>query len=257
VKQITLAPPFYGQYQNRLVNEAKQRIFDSISELEAKVVKMEPDKRGRIKVSVEGTDAEFVVNFLAKEFGSVPDFNEVVPGNEFLGRLVDVGKVGYGLYVDIGIVEPRFIDVLVPLHRLREQVEMPMASVRKIAASLLFVEDLPVEVVVTEMDRENGKVGAEFSPGFLERFKSWCNDDHERLVVFGANYQMVESTLEKTGHSEDIYQVEQLGLLEFSLRCKRSTRASGILAAIGPRMKGIAMHPFIPKEIEAKWHAKA
>ena len=105
---------------------------------------------------------------------------------------------------------------------------------------------------------ENEQIGAELSPGFLKRYNDWMTDDHERLLVFGANQEMIESALERTGHSDDIYAIEKIGFFEFALQCKRSTRASGILAAIGPRIRGVPMHIFIPGEIQAaKDHAKA
>ena len=81
------------------------------------------------------------------------------------------------------------------------------------------------------------------------------HDDHERLLVFGANSTIIDNALRKSGHLEDIYEIENLGIFEYALVCKRSTRASGILAAIGPRLQGIPMHLFIPKEIEAKLNA--
>ncbi|RLI52933.1 MAG: hypothetical protein DRO87_12375, partial [Candidatus Thorarchaeota archaeon] len=49
----------------------------------------------------------------------------------------------------------------------------------------------------------------------------------------------------------DIYEVESLGVYEYALVCKRSTRASGILAAIGPALRGVPIHLFIPNEVKA------
>jgi len=66
---------------------------------------------------------------------------------------------------------------------------------------------------------------------------------------------MIDQALRTTRHTDDIFEIEQLGYLEHSLVCKRSTRASGILAAIGPKLRGVAMHLFIPKEIKEKQNA--
>ncbi|MHA2152635.1 MAG: DUF2110 family protein [Candidatus Thorarchaeota archaeon] len=110
---------------------------------------------------------------------------------------------------------------------------------------------------MTSIDLYNSRVEGEFDQELLSRLKAWLEDDHERLLVFGANLRQIEGSLKKTGHREDIYEIEQLGKFEFSLRCKRSTRASGILAAIGPRLRGVPMHLFIPKELEAMQNAKA
>jgi hypothetical protein len=227
-----------------------------VAELDLTKVGLDADKKGHIVVSATGQDDEFVINLLASEYGKVPDAHEVVPESKYTGQLLDVGKVGYGIYTDIGMIDPR-IDALIPLHKLREQMKMQGHSLRKIAKNLVLVDNLPVEVTITELDLSNEKIEAEFTTAFIQRFDSWMNDDHERLLVFGANQQMIEGALRQTRHAEDIYQIEKLGLFEFSLQCKRSTRASGIIAAIGPKLRGVPMHLFIPSEVEANRSAKA
>lgn len=226
-----------------------------IAELDLEHVELDADSRGHIVVSAAGKDEEFVINLLAQEYGKTPDIYEIVPESKYIGQMVDVGKVGYGLYIDLGLKEPR-IDALIPLHHLREQVEMQGHSLRKIAKSLVFVDYLPVEVIVTDIHLDKEQIGAEFSPTFIQQLGSWIQDDHERLFVFGANQQMIEIALQKSGHADDVYQIERLGYFEFSLQCKRSTRASGILSAIGPKLKGVPMHLFIPAEVEASRIAK-
>ena len=256
MKRIILRPRVYGQYRNRLLGIVQSEVEGMIAELDLQRLELDANKTGHIVASASGPDAEFVINLLAQEYGKSPDAHEVVPENTYWGQLVDVGKVGYGLYTDIGLQEPR-IDALVPLHNLREQMRMQGHPLRKIARSLVLVDNLPVEITVTEVNYDTNKIGAVFSQAFLQRFKSWVNDDHERVLVFGANQEMVESTLRSSGHAEDIYQIEKLGHFEFALQCKRSTRASGILAAIGPKLRGVPMHLFIPDEIQRERVAKA
>lgn len=226
-----------------------------LEELDLEKVALDTDKRGHLLLSVSGSDEEFVVNLLAQEYGRVPEMYDILPESIYRGQLVDVGKVGYGLYVDVGLQEPR-IDALIPLHQLREQLVMTGKSLRKIAETHVLVDNLPLEIRVTSVNLDDEQIGAELAPSFLERFENWLKDDHERLLVFGANQQMIESTLQKSGHEGDIYLIEQLGRFEFSLQCKRGTRATGILAAIGPKMRGVPMHLFIPEEIEEKRNAK-
>ena len=170
------------------------------------------------------------------------------------GSLLDVGKVGYGLYVDVAAISNKRVDVLIPLHRIRDQISI-RKPLRVIANSMIFVDDLPVDVKITNIDYRENKIEGELAETTLTRFEEWMQDDHERLLVFGSNQEMIEIALRKTRHLEDIYEFEELGAFEHSLRCKRSTRASGIVAAIGPKMRGIPMHLFIPKEIEANLNA--
>ncbi|MHA2223449.1 MAG: DUF2110 family protein, partial [Candidatus Thorarchaeota archaeon] len=209
-------------------------------ELDANLTSIGTDKKERIVVNLEGEDEEFVANALAKDYGQSLSSEKLLPNTEYLGRLLDVGKFGYGIYVDIGVIDSPRMDALVPLHKMREQLNM-----------------IGIKVRVTSIDLYNSRVEGEFDQELLSRLKAWLEDDHERLLVFGANLRQIEGSLKKTGHREDIYEIEQLGKFEFSLRCKRSTRASGILAAIGPRLRGVPMHLFIPKELEAMQNAKA
>ena len=250
MKTVTLVPKVYGQYRNRLLTSLQSKMESMISELDLTSVVLDVDKRDHVFLSVDGPDSEFVVNLLSQEYGETPRSHKVLPESVYRGQLTDVGKVGYGIYVDIGISESK-MDALLPLHRLRTQMGMEGVPLRRIASSLVLVDHLPVEIQVTKVDFENEQIEAEFSKQFLERYEEWVTDDHERLLVFGANREMLESTLERTGHSDDIYKIENLGFFEFALQCKRSTRASGILAAIGPRLRGVPMHLFIPHEIRA------
>lgn len=235
------------------MDNLQSEIEKMISELDLTSIILDVNKKDHFFVSVKGADSEFVLNLLAKEYGKCPSTYEILPEKTFRGQLVDVGKVGYGVYVDVGLSEPT-IDALIPLHRLREQMDMQGVALRKLTRSLVLVDNLPVDIVITKMNLENEEIGAEFAQSFLDRFHTWLNDDHERLLVFGANQDMIATSLERTGHADDIYQIERLGYFEYALQCKRSTRASGILAAIGPRLQGVAMHLFIPDEIKAATH---
>lgn len=227
-----------------------------ISELDARLISLGTDKKERIVVNIEGEDEEFISNALAKEYGNTLSSKDMTLNTTYSGRLVDVGKVGYGLYVDIGIIDSPRMDALIPLHKIREQINL-VGPLRFLAEAFVLVDYLPVKVRLTSIDLYNSKIEAEFDQELLSRLTSWLKDDHERLLVFGANHEQIDSSLKKTSHREDIYETEQLGKFEFSLRCKRSTRASGILAAIGPHLRGVPMHLFIPKELEERQNAKA
>ena len=254
MKSIVLLPKVYGAYRGRLLETIRSELTEMVAELDIEVTNIGTDKKDHIVVNIRGEDEEFVANALAKEYGRSLQSDNLVPNKTYPGQVIDVGKVGYGLYSDMGVVDSKQMDALVPLHRLREQLDLH-GSLKTIAEAYVLVDYLPVEVILTGIDLYNNRVEAEFDRSTLTRISEWMQDDHERLLVFGANRGQIEGTLKKTDHREDIYEIEQLGKFEFSLRCKRSTRASGILAAIGPRLRGVPMHLFIPKELEAKQHA--
>jgi hypothetical protein len=256
LKQLTLLIRTYGTYCKALLDAFQKEISSLTSELHVRINRITTNKRGHITLRIVGEDEEFVSNILAKKFGLVPTFEELVSKTTKPGFLIDVGKVGYGLYVDIGINNPRYIDPLIPLHRLREQALMQNQSIRFISKALIFVEHLPLEIEITYIDKINQEVEAQLAPSTLERLNRWIKDDHERLLVFGVPENLLRNTLAKLNHLQDIYEFETLGKFEHSLRCKRTTRASGILAAIGPKLRGVPMHLVIPHEMEEKRHAK-
>ncbi|NHI90403.1 MAG: DUF2110 family protein [Candidatus Thorarchaeota archaeon] len=255
LKTIVLLPTAYGAYRNRLLETIRLEVSEMVAELNAEIVSLNTDSKSHIVVSIRGEDEEFIANALAKEYGSSLQSEDLVPNRTYSGQLVDVGRVGYGIYSDIGVTDSKRLDALVPLHRLRDQFTLH-GPLKKIVEAFVLVEHLPVEVNLTSIDLYNNRVEGEFNKSTLTRITEWMNDDHERLLIFGANYKQIEISLKKTKHREDIYEIEQLGKFEFSLKCKRSTRASGILAAIGPKLRGVPMHLFIPKELEAMKDAK-
>jgi hypothetical protein len=257
LKTAVLFTRVYGQYRNRLSETMKTEISSLVSELDAALTQFTVDKRGHILLGFEGQDAEFAINFLTKEYGTSVSLESLVEGTKVRGSLIDVGKVGFGIYVDIAATsDQKQVDALVPLYKIRDlfKIKKPL---RTIAKSLVLVDNLPVELLITSVDRGERKLEATLSENTMNRFNEWLHDDHERLLVFGANRLMIDDALKKSGHQEDIYEIQELGKFEYSLRCKRSTRASGIIAAIGPRLRGIPMHLFIPKEVEAKLNAQA
>lgn len=254
MKSVTLFSRAYGKKRKQLLDTVKSEVTSMIDELDVRLARFGTDKRGHLSLGFDGQDSEFAINFLVKKYGKSIRFENLKEGAILPGTFLEVGKVGYGLYVDIAAISTKRVDVLLPLHRIRDQVSI-RKPMRVIANSMLFVDNLPVDVKITNVDYREKKIEGELAETTLIRFEEWMQDDHERLLVFGSSQEMIEIALRKTRHLEDIYEFEELGAFEHSLRCKRSTRASGIVAAIGPKMRGIPMHLFIPKELEAKLNA--
>ncbi|MHA2142745.1 MAG: DUF2110 family protein [Candidatus Thorarchaeota archaeon] len=256
MKRLVFKARAYASFRGRILQTVESDISRMTRELDVRLSKLKTDKRDRIIIEVDGEDEEFVANVLSKEYGTVSSTDSISVDSIHSGHLVDTGKVGYGLYVDIGITTPIQVDALIPLFRLRKQLSME-DSLRAIAKALIFVDNLPVRVNITSVDNRGPKIEAELAESFLNQLNRWVVDDHDRLLVLGCTRNMLDDALQKTNHLEDIYRVERLGSFEYSLRCKRSTRASGILAAIGPKLRGVPMHLFIPNEVGEKYHAKA
>lgn len=253
MKTVTLFTRVYGKKRKQLLDEVNSEITRLIAELDVRLARFGTDKRGHLSMSFDGQDSEFAINYLVREYGQSIRIENMKEGLVLPGSFIDVGKVGYGLYVDIAAISKTRVDVLIPLHRIRDQLGT-RKPLRTIANNLVFVDDFPIEVKITSIDNRENKIEGELAQSTLNRFEKWMHDDHERVLVFGVSKDMIEAALRKTRHLEDIYEFEGLGKFEYALQCKRSTRASGIVAAIGPKLLGIPMHLFIPKEIEAKLH---
>ncbi|MFX1261412.1 MAG: DUF2110 family protein [Promethearchaeota archaeon] len=256
MKRLVLKARAYGPFRGRILHAAESEISEMTRELDVSLSRLKTDNRNRIIIEIDGEDEEFVSNVLSKEYGTVTTTDAISVGSVYPGHFVDVGKVGYGLYVDIGITMPLQVDALIPLFTLREQLSMEKVSLRTISKTVVFVDNLPVKVSITGVDKRGPKIEAELAESSLNQLNRWVNDDHERLLVLGCTRKMLDDALKKSNHLEDIYRVEELGSFEYSLRCKRSTRASGILAAIGPKLRGVPMRLFIPDEVGEKYHAK-
>lgn len=223
--------------------------------LEVQIQDIGSDERGHLTTQITGEDREFLKNVLEMEYGRTYTFGELEIGETYAGQLIDVGHVGYGIYVDIGVIEP-FLDALLPLHRLRLQMNMDGASVRAIADAMTLVEHLPVEIVINDKNPHENTLEASVADSTCQEINSWLEDDHDRLLVLGCSLQMIHRALEQSGHRDDIYEIEELGKHEYSLVCKWTTNATGIITEIGPLLRGVPMHLFIPDEARSKRDAK-
>ncbi len=257
MKSIVTAVRVYGPSRHELLKYLQHAVLELKSDLAVDLKTIKITSSGHVKLIVSGDDEEFFINLLKREFGAIPAKSDLIVGATLSGHLTNVGAVGYGVYVNIGYPPTDKMDPLIPLYQLRKQFGLPQQPLRKITSALVLVDNLPIEIVLTDVNPINGKLEAKLSASQLDRIQQWAEDDHERLIVLGVTYPQLATVLEISGHSTDIYAIEQLGPFEYSLQCKRSTRASGILAAIGPKLKGIPIHPFIPKEVEAKRNATA
>ncbi len=102
-----------------------------------------------------------------------------------------------------------------------------------------WVDNLPVEVTVTDVEFGAREVEVAFSDAQLRRIKGWMNDGHDKLFIAGTISENVEKALIKTGHGRDVKRIEELGLMETLLVLKRGgTQAPGIIKEIGPHLKG-------------------
>lgn len=234
MRELVILEKVYGDRSGFLKLDRKLKALLGDLEVEWKLSAV---KKNWVKVSLSGEDEEISANLVREEFGEVPySLKNVGEGETYRGRFIDLGKVGYGAYVDIGIFTPRPKDALLPLYYLKETFgEMP---VRGMIRRFGWIDNLPVEVEVTAIEFGAREVELAFSDAQLRRIKGWISDGYDKLFIAGTVSENVEKALIRTGHGRDVRRIEELGLMETLLVLKKGTQAPGIIKEIGPLLKG-------------------
>lgn len=193
----------------------------------------------RLFIELQGkrkADVEFTINVLKELTGQTYEAHNVPKNTQVMGFLRKVGKVGFGLFVDIGIENP-YKEVLIPLHVLREQ----LAGGQTVALSELikgygFQENFPLPVNITSIIdpySRKPKYEARIADPFINQVKEWVSWGLDIIFSIGEARQMVKRTIAKRGHSIDIYEIYRLGPLEMAVICNQGTTGPGLIAHIG------------------------
>lgn len=234
MEEVVILEKVYGDRSG--FDKLNRKLRPLLADLEVEW-KLSATTKNWVKVSLSGEDEEVSANLVREEFGEVPySLRNVEVGKTYRGRFIDLGKVGYGAYVDIGIFKPRPKDALIPLYYLKKTFgDKP---VRQMIREFGWIDNLPVEVEVTDIEFGAREVELAFSEAQLRKIKEWLSDGHDKLFIAGTISEKVEEALIKTGHGRDVKRMEELGLMETLLVLKKGTQAPGIIKEIGPHLKG-------------------
>lgn len=249
---LTLLEKVYAPNRGIAWKRLKGTLLSTTSGVEVELKILGENERGWVRLEVSGEDETVVMNFLSKRFGLAPQSLEGLQAPlKMRGRVVDSGKIGYGVYVDVGITVPEAIDVLIPLYTLRSQLaEGKKLSARKLIDLFCLHDNLPLEVLLTGVDLDKGGGDGEFSRRQLSTFERWVSSGLDRVIVLGATLGHVRWALKRTGASRYIAKIERLGLLEHSLTCRDGTDGPGMIAKIGQRLPGVPLYAFSPGRIK-------
>ncbi len=198
-------------------------------------------RQGWLVVGVRGEDAEVFLNLLMDRFGTVPvDGSRVEKWDLLKGSVTGAGRVGFGVYVDLGVLEPVAKDGLFPLHRMRAQLADGVSKpCREIIEENGLMDGFPVRTRVTGLDGE--KISLELSDETRELFLSWRRLPFDRVVAVGVMREEVESVVRAAGLQYDVIRIEPLSLFSQCLVCKKGTDAPGVIARVGGRLKGVRL----------------
>ncbi len=193
---------------------------------------------------MKGEDDEAFLNLLKEKFATAPvDGSKVEKWDVVKGSIVGAGRVGFGVYVDLGVLEPVAKDGLYPLHRMRAQLADGVSkSCREILEQNGLVDDFPVRARVTAIDGE--RISLELSDETCELFYSWRKLPFDRVVATGVMQQEVEGAVKSARLQYDVIRTETLSLFSQCLVCKTGTDAPGVIAKIGRYLKGVRLAAF-------------
>ena len=170
IQSVILLEKAYGPNKNAAIKAFKHIILRLLKDLNVKILKSERAEKNWIKVVLNGEDAEAAKNYLAKEFYTTTLINQLKKGDIIKGKLVDVEEYGYGVYVDIGIIDPHPKDALIPLYVLRRQLAKGhIVSTRQIIKKYAFMNNLPLEVKIRDIDESLGTIEAELSESQIKK----------------------------------------------------------------------------------------
>jgi len=204
----------------------------------------------RFEIIISGPEEGFVYNLLKKEIGSIHEFKDIKVGKEYRGSLVDVGKVGFGLFVDCAILNPH-TDVLINLHTLREQLcQGKERSLKQIIDAYDFIDHFPLHVKITEIDSIKNKILGELAPKTLNFYKKILEENIEGVFLSGETKGQFKKIITRKGHFRDIITVKRFGFLENVILLKEGTDAPGIIAHVGNELTNCKLSAIRPKKIK-------
>jgi len=197
-----------------------------------------------LQVRARGEDADAFLNLLKKEYGEASVSRSSLEKWDIVrGFVAGAGRIGYGVYVDIGIQNPKPKDALYPLHRMRAQLaDGEPRSAREILDANALVDFVPLMMIVTELEGEN--ISVELDDQARDNLVSWRKYPFDRVIAVGADRAFVESAVRASGLQSDIVKVESLSLFVQSVLCKIGTEAPGVIAKIGNRLRGVGLKSY-------------
>ncbi|MDR1993703.1 MAG: DUF2110 family protein [Nitrososphaerota archaeon] len=201
-----------------------------------------------VKVSVEGEDEAVAAAYMRRELGVCPvGFNLVEDGMVLKGYVSKLDVEHQRLMVDIGVFEPRVVQVGVSLLNLQSQLAGDEnVGLKQIAEAYAITEGVPLGVKI--ISKSADVLEAELSVEQVVKLQGWSLSLLDRLIVLRTSAELVSEVLERTRLNRDVIAVESLGFFEFVLVCKLGTDAMGLVPRLGRYMRNAVFVVFDAKK---------
>ncbi len=245
---LTLLSKAYNAGQLEQIDEAIKSSLEDLN-VETKILGTTLDKW--VQVSVSGEDEKIATNYITKNTGTCPtSFESIKKFSTLKGYITNLHENDENLCVDVGIFQPKTVYTTTPLARLQAQlVDGRKIPLRKIIELYGFIENLPINVRVVDIDKGESRIEAELSTGQIMMYEIWRESLLDRLLVIGSSQHKLEKTLNYAMLDRDVINIEALGTFEHSLTCKLGTDAAGLIYKIGRKLKNAKFAIFNPKKI--------
>ena len=246
---LTLMVKAFHAGQLKQVDDLLKSEFENL-DLEIKVLGNPVNKW--VQVSFTGEDEVIATSYINKEIGTCPvNIKNVGKFSVLKGYISKVDIDKQELKVDVGVFEPKIIQATVPLAYLQAQLaDGRKVDLQRISEVYGFCVNLPLIVKVTCLSGGDEKsLQAELSAVQIGKIRLWHQSLLDRLIILGASFSQIETTLERTRLTRDIIGTEALGLFEHALICKLGTDATGLIPKIGRYLRYAEFSVFNPKKI--------
>ncbi|MHA1687034.1 MAG: DUF2110 family protein [Candidatus Heimdallarchaeaceae archaeon] len=210
-------------------------LSEELKELELDKIEVSVNKLKYIDITVEGKDEIVAKNLIINHYGIRQSISNINEGDLVIGRIVNLGKVKFGVFVDIGAhIGDRVIDALYPLFEMRNQLtEGNPKSLMEIIKGYGLIENLPLKFTIVSKSVLKRHLRIKMPKDTIEWLISPLKRKRDALIICGATRRMIKQALIKTGHWNDIEDLERLGVLEYRIICKKGTHGDGLIPEIG------------------------
>jgi len=238
--------------QNHLIKDGLSYLNEVLgemsSELKVSFKLLKPAEDSWIRVEVSGDDSEIFSELIERRFGLAPlQFEKLKVGNIYRGVVTKSGGVGYGIYVDIGVLSPSPKDALYPLYAARAQLaEGQKRSIKQIAEQHIMYEGFPLEARLTELDVRSGNIEVWLSDRQLDFFLKLGSLPFERVFIFNVLPNQLQEALRLLELRRDVIDVDKLSLTCQLLTCKLGTSAVGVTKKLASKLRQARIFVYAP-----------
>jgi hypothetical protein len=248
MREVVLSQKVYGSWHTRCLDALQRLLHSEVSGLEADVHVRGQTSRGWVRAAVKGEDEDVAVGQLSRRFGLAPRSLEALkPPCTVAGYAVDVGRVGYGIFVDVGLSSEPAADVLVPLHAFRAQLgDGEKSPMRRIAEAYCLADNVPLRLRLTRADASSRRLEAQLCDYQVAVFEKLVGDGLEAVLALGVPLEDAWGAVRASGLERDVIDVQSVGLFEHFFVCKLGTQAAGIISRLGRQLPGALLYVFSP-----------